>query len=176
VFKVFSLPLAALVFFLTVGIAYAQQDITPPSLVSVSFAPAQVDTSNGPATITITAHVTDDLSGVEDVTLYFRSLESVQHFVLDFDVKKERKSGDAQDGFYVATVTLPQYAAYGDWKMTTFGLTDSAGNYATGIRSFFPDPESHWLPQYDSIRFHNGPVIAPLLSANHLFLPALANF
>ena len=44
--------------------AFAQQDTTPPVLVGLSLDRLQIDTSAGDETITATAHVTDDLSGV----------------------------------------------------------------------------------------------------------------
>ena len=47
--------------------ASALSDTTPPTLVGFSFTPATVDTSNGTASITFTAHITDDLSGVNNV-------------------------------------------------------------------------------------------------------------
>jgi hypothetical protein len=178
--KLASSAIAVTVFvFLFAGVAYAQEDVTPPALVAVSFEPAVIDTSNGPVRITVTVHVTDDLSGIESMTLYFVSLESVQHFILDFDVEENRKSGDPQDGFYVSTVTLPQYSAFGQWKMNTFGLTDRAGNYVTGLPSLAGTPESHWLPAYDGIRFRNGPGerSGPLfVGSKRLFLPAVSSF
>ncbi|HET7514494.1 MAG TPA: hypothetical protein VFJ60_06805, partial [Gaiella sp.] len=39
-------------------------DTSPPSVNSLSLSPASVDVSSGPATVTLTANITDDLSGV----------------------------------------------------------------------------------------------------------------
>ena len=53
--------------------AYAQADTSPPSLVDFSFSPVTVDTSGAPATITVTIHLTDDISGVNAGFLNFTS-------------------------------------------------------------------------------------------------------
>src|SRR6266849_2527571 len=45
------------------GLAQAVQDTTPPVLASLTILPTSVDTSGGPAMVTSTAHITDDVSG-----------------------------------------------------------------------------------------------------------------
>ncbi|HEU0303218.1 MAG TPA: hypothetical protein VFR32_01420, partial [Gaiellaceae bacterium] len=52
--------------------ARAIDDTTPPELLDFDFAPASVDTSGGSATITVTAHMTDDVAGGSQVTLGFQ--------------------------------------------------------------------------------------------------------
>src|SRR5512139_47026 len=51
--------------------APAQADTTPPVLAGFSFSPAAIDTTAGPATVVVTIHATDDLSGVASVRATF---------------------------------------------------------------------------------------------------------
>src|SRR2546427_13228715 len=59
---------SATVFFIissNVPAAFAQSDTTPPTLASFSFAPSDINTTAAPQTVTVTMHLTDDLSGVQ---------------------------------------------------------------------------------------------------------------
>ena len=49
------------------------QDITPPSLVSLSFTPNTIDTSTQDQTVTATMRVTDNLSGYYSGSFRFES-------------------------------------------------------------------------------------------------------
>jgi hypothetical protein len=44
--------------------ANAQDDTTPPTLQALSLSTNMIDTSGGPQVVTVTATITDDLSGV----------------------------------------------------------------------------------------------------------------
>lgn len=171
--KLASSAIAFAVFVLLfAGTAHAQQDITPPSLVAVSFEPAQVDTSAGPQTITVTVHATDDLSGLAYMQISFESLEARQHKELFEYASRALKSGTLQDGYFVITATLPQYSAYGEWEMTSVSLTDSLSNHGGAWKGLTGD-DTNWLPQYDGIRFRNGPMP---VGGKRLFLPAVSSF
>lgn len=111
--------------------ANAQQDITPPALLDVRFEPGQIDTSKGPVTITVTIHVTDDLSGVEWIGFNFGKPGTTQQKGVDISPLKGfgvLLSGNFLDGIYAASMTLPQYSAYGTWQMNYFVLIDNVGN------------------------------------------------
>jgi len=64
--------------------AFAQEDLTPPTLLDVQFDPQTIDTSRGPATITVTVHVTDDLSGMRWVGLFFAKPGTTQRAQIEF--------------------------------------------------------------------------------------------
>lgn len=118
--------LFALTLALFAQVAFAQEDLTPPTLVSVSFEPQTVDTSKGPATITMTAIVTDDLSGVMlgTVTLYNeRTGRTYQIPFLD-----SLADGIDPHGRFLALATFPQYSAYGEYEMTGYWIRDRVGN------------------------------------------------
>jgi len=107
------------------GIAMGQEDTTPPTLHALSCSPSSVDVTNGPQTITCTATITDDLSGVAaeagDI-----ALESPSH-IQDAFSGFEHTSGDQ----YTAELTIPRYAEAGTWRPASFlalYLTDQDGN------------------------------------------------
>jgi hypothetical protein len=107
-------------------------DASPPQLKSFSVSPT-VDTSNGSATVTVTAEVTDDLSGVSEPG-YTHGVPEVR-FASPSGVIADasfgpgtRISGDKNDGVYRATITLPQYSEKGTWTLQWFELVDMVGN------------------------------------------------
>jgi hypothetical protein len=57
----------------------SEQDITPPVLTAFSFTPTTIDTTSGAATVTVTASITDDLSGTATGAVYFYSPSQNQH-------------------------------------------------------------------------------------------------
>ena len=53
------------------------EDVTPPEILEVSIHPAQIDVSDGPATVTITIKVDDDLSGISRGEFLFDSVPGI---------------------------------------------------------------------------------------------------
>lgn len=99
------------------------QDITPPQLPSFTFSPTSIDVSNSSQNITFTARVTDDLSGVRFVTVTFQSPSGTQ-----FNGTATRISGNALDGVYQGTITIPRYSQTGTYNINTVRLTDEVFN------------------------------------------------
>jgi hypothetical protein len=101
--------------------ASAVSDTTPPSLVSVTVSPGAIDVSNSSQDITITAVITDDLSGVStDSNVEVDSPSGDQGWYEYFDLI----SGDT----YSATITIPRYSEAGIWRDWYFELWDNAAN------------------------------------------------
>lgn len=114
------LAVSSLVLALSVSFpASAQSDTTPPQLVSLTVVPNQVDPSAGSQTVTVSAVITDDLSGVSDAAAQVWSPTLGQDAQAPFKLV----SGDS----YVATLTIAQYAEDGIWEVTV-DLNDNAGN------------------------------------------------
>ncbi len=105
--------------------AHALTDTTPPQLVSLSFSPSSVNTATGPATVTVTVEVTDDLSGVRDgsVSVNFQAPTGQSE-----TPTLSLVSGTSLDGIYRATVTFPQYGATGIWTVGPLCVFDNAEN------------------------------------------------
>ena len=106
-------------------------DTTPPTLAGFSFTPTTVDTSNGTATITFTAHITDDISGVSNtndgVTVFADSPSTGAYQATELYLA----SGTSLDGIYTGTITIPQYSEQGTWSINSVHLEDNAGNVST---------------------------------------------
>lgn len=111
--------------------AAAQVDVTPPVIVSLTISPTLIDTSQTSQTVTLTAHITDDLSGLDNATIWFEPL------LYGYEQGKpvtfweySRVAGDAVDGIYAETLILPRYSADGRWRAKYMGITDEVGNTA----------------------------------------------
>lgn len=157
----------ALALLASAHIALAQEDLTPPALLDVQFEPRVVDTSKGPATITVTVHVTDDLSGVKHTALFFHKPGTTQRAQVEFRPGEMPHryfgywlAGDTLSGWYTNTMTLPQYAAYGEWEMNLVVLEDNVGNI---VHLYRPDPGdeqamrgSQWPAIYNGFTFAVG--------------------
>lgn len=171
------LPAMLAVLLLWPSTAQAQEDVTPPVLVDATFEPEVFDTGKSAQTITVTVHMTDDLSGVEHAALFFRNPETTQKNQVGFrpgHALHEPIEGDALNGWYAATMTLPRYSAYGEWEMYSVVLIDNVGNRADFWK---PDNEAEakqgsetWPVLFNSIDFQVSSSSAPQRT---LYLPAL---
>jgi hypothetical protein len=102
----------------------AQSDITPPQLVTLSISPGTVDVSSEPQTVTFTAHVTDELSGVG----YSYGIVWSPSVGQQVDFLFNRVEGDAHDGTYLGQALIPQYAEAGTWQVRYLRFYDAVGN------------------------------------------------
>lgn len=112
-------------------VAHAQEDLTPPTLLDVQFSPETIDTSSGPVTVTVSVHVTDDLSGVQWVVLGFRKPGTTQSIKIDIVPSAswgKLIGGDNLNGTYQSDMVLPRYSAYGEWELYYTVLVDNVGN------------------------------------------------
>jgi hypothetical protein len=108
-------------------------DSTTPTLVSFSFTPTVVDTSTQPATITVTACITDAGAGVAtssddpfDCSVHFISPSRQQAFArLGW---WQFVSGDTHDATYQSTFALPLHSDQGTWQVKQVHLGDRIGN------------------------------------------------
>ena len=127
-------------------------DTTLPQLASLSLSPTTVDTSLSSQSITVTARLTDDLSGMgvsgpgysprAGASATFYSPTKLQSASVSLNWTN-RVSGDALDGVYSGPVILPRFSEPGVWTLDRFEILDGVGNpsYLTGsdlFRSRFP--------------------------------------
>jgi hypothetical protein len=178
----------AVVLFAALGFTvYAQGDITAPVLAELTIEPSWVDTSTGPQTITVTVSLTDDLSGVSYGELQFRpAVGTTQYFVIFLD-DRNIVSGDGFHNIYVATHTMPQYAAEGRWELSFAGTTDNVGNVAHYTEESDPlliyryfvnreDSEPEPVPEptpYPTVAPTPVPTPEPQLSNHAVYIPSL---
>jgi hypothetical protein len=109
---------------------YAKSDTEAPQLQSLSWSPSSVNTSAGAQSITVTAGVTDDLSGLDvsnlnQFEIRFRS-PSYSQFV--DAVASNLVSGSAIDCVVSGSMTLPAFAESGVWTVEYVMLRDQVGN------------------------------------------------
>jgi hypothetical protein len=102
-------------------------DTTPPHLISLSFDPAVIDTSSGPQQITVTARITDDLSGFETSGVTFFS-PSGQTISGTFHASN-RTSGDGLDGVYQVQIDVPRFSELGTWRVINILAGDATRNF-----------------------------------------------
>ncbi len=126
------------------------QDVIPPTLVAFDFTPKSVDTTNSSREITLTAHVTDNLSGLNFLFVQFKGPTTNQYLSVWFQAA-QRISGSAQDGFYQTVATLPAYSEYGTWSIVSVEMRDDLGNDA-----FFGSPSEVAALGFPAT-FTNGP-------------------
>jgi hypothetical protein len=112
-------------------------DTTAPTLADFSFTPNSVDTSTGAQTITVSAHILDDLAGnagdgyTSSPTQVRFVSPSGQQNVTAMLAGYNRVSGTATDGYYEYVLTLPRYSEQGTWHIDYMILVDQVGNTRT---------------------------------------------
>lgn len=102
-------------------------DAEDPVLTSFSFAPAAVDVSMGPATVTVTFQVTDDVSGVVRANVTFQSpskaVSLMAHGALIM--------GTPVSGTFEGAISVPLGAETGVWTVQEVVLEDAVGRAVT---------------------------------------------
>jgi conserved repeat domain/conserved repeat domain/conserved repeat domain/conserved repeat domain/conserved repeat domain len=102
-------------------------DLVGPAMDSFGISPTTVDVTASSQTITATAHLTDDKSGVADVQVRYLSPSGHQSIVFRFTAS-DRTSGDANDGDYATTAVVDTYRESGAWQVSQASTTDVVGN------------------------------------------------
>lgn len=102
-------------------------DQTFPVFHSLTLSPSTVSVANGAQTVTVTANLTDDRSGVGSFDFTATSPDGQRQVGCSASAPS---AGDMLNGTWTCTVTIPADAAAGDWKITV-RATDRAFNYQT---------------------------------------------
>lgn len=106
-------------------------DLRAPVLAELSLAPVDVVTLQEAQSIVVTAHVTDDWSGVHTLGLSFGPDGGGSQSVSVWLNWNNRISGDEWNGVYRGWLTVPQYSAGGGWHLRYVSLRDGVGNLVT---------------------------------------------
>jgi len=101
-------------------------DVTPPTLVDLAF-PSGVDTSASDQNVTVTADVTDDISGFNYLYVYFKSPSGFQTNNAYVD-SSGIIAGSMRSGRFIGNVTFPKYSEQGIWTVDGAYIKDQAGN------------------------------------------------
>jgi hypothetical protein len=102
----------------------SQQDITPPTLISFTFTPTSVNTTTSSANVTVTAQLSDDLSGVQNSEVDFTNPSGT----LSEGAYLYLISGTNLNGTYQGQVVIPAYAEPGTWTAQIYA-SDNDSNF-----------------------------------------------
>ncbi len=116
---IFAIPL-------TIDLNAQVEDTTPPELVEFSFTPTTVDVSSAPQMVACILRITDDLSGFKYGIWRFTSPSGEYHTLPS--IGWVILSGDARDGVYRATLTVPAFSEAGLWYIPELEIRDAVGN------------------------------------------------
>ena len=109
----------------------AAVDANAPVLASLAITPTTVDTSAGPAVVTMTARLTDETSpsigGAAPLSRIVLTGPGGQQQAIAYLSQAQRISGTAADGVYRSTLTIPWHAEPGRWSASAV-LVDISGN------------------------------------------------
>jgi hypothetical protein len=120
----------------TITFILASTDTEAPGLVSLGISPTEVDVSNASASITVTARITDNMSGnaggnysSSPSQIRFRSPSGNQSAtaILAYNLV----SGTSTDGQYSYEINFPQFSESGIWTVDYVLLVDQVGNMKT---------------------------------------------
>ena len=106
---------------------YAQEDITPPEVVELSFDPTTIVDNSTSQPVTFTLHITDDSSGFQTASWHLVS-PSDQIFYTVSITGGDRISGTGLDGVYAKVVDLPAGSETGTWHVARVRAADAEGN------------------------------------------------
>jgi hypothetical protein len=123
----YGTDIAALGFPTSLEVDSQPEDTTPPQLEGFAFSPSTIDVSGGAQTVTVTVHVTDDLSGFGSGSVSFVSPLGGQYRGASIQVSN-LVGGNVHDGTYQADVVFPQFSKAGTWQVYAFYMWDSVGN------------------------------------------------
>ena len=123
----------------TFTVTSATPDTTPPMMTGLTITPF-VNTSLGPATVTVNLSATDNLTGLDFVAgskspdlngAYLEFVSPSGHQFLYGSVYNgfTPLGGTSLSGTWQVKLTMPQYSEGGDWNLTYVGLRDAAGNF-----------------------------------------------
>nr|WP_256376189.1 Calx-beta domain-containing protein [Dolichospermum sp. UHCC 0259] len=115
-------------------------DAVPPELLSIIVSPEQVNTSNNSANIEVNVQITDNLSGLQYLSIVFVSPSGEQTIYSTIWANYDRVSGDSLNGVYRKQLSLPQNSENGNWQVRDISLYDNVGNDKYFTRSELTNP------------------------------------
>ena len=105
--------------------AQAVDDTTPPELIAFNFEPKIIDVSAGPASVTFTLTIIDDLSGFDWACFYFVSPSGEQY---QGRCVNSNDLTDEINKVYTVIHEFPEHMEAGTWRLDGFDLADKVTN------------------------------------------------
>lgn len=145
------------------SVTSSQSDITAPALSAFSISTSQVDVNQGPATVSISATASDDLSGIDQLEVWlYHPVTASLHLLLPVTLT----SGTFTSGTWTAQATIPKEYPSETYAVNII-LRDKALNQAIyGPNSTLETPGgdlfmaiqgggAYWRWAYQNIRPHS---------------------
>jgi hypothetical protein len=128
-------------------------DENAPHVVSVTISPSSIDTSASAATVTVTVHAVDDLSGLAINGFAEPWMQYGVYFLSPSQQMVEGKlrfvSGTERDAIFEATMTVPRYSEQGTWRLNQVSVRDNALNWN------YLHPQVADSPTFEVVRTQN---------------------
>ncbi|HEY6391021.1 MAG TPA: Ig-like domain repeat protein [Bryobacteraceae bacterium] len=115
----FCVALLALV---STGVSFAEDDTTPPELKALRISPAEIQTSAGPAEVTLNFTITDDASGANYFEAVFTDPSGGERRSASGKFNPTRSLTES------AKITFPRFSNGGEWELSRVFISDAAGN------------------------------------------------
>ncbi len=141
-------------------------DTAPPVLTAFTFTPTAVNVTTGFAAVTVTAQITDNLSGVAYADVIFESPSASQTAECNFLLI----TGSNLNGTYQCGATIPAYSAPGVWSVESVYVQDNDGN---GKVYYTSDLQSLGFPA--ALQVTSNPDTAPPVLTAFTFTPTAVN-
>ncbi len=121
-------------------------DSGAPTLESLEFLPATVDTSTGNKKVVVKMHLIDDNTGVSSANLSFTSPSGgsslmagfyfnaftgeypINSMTYPYEPTNALVSGSSADGIFQAELVFPPSSEIGDWKLSSINISDKINN------------------------------------------------
>src|SRR5258708_4134525 len=116
-------------------------------LTSFTFSPMAVNTKTSSASVTVTAQVTDNLSGIEEVDTEFLSPLGDQYQQCGMSLYSVTRVKTC----YQSIITIPAYSEAGTWSVDSVYVQDNVGNwqqYRSEERRVGKECRSRWSPYH----------------------------
>ncbi|HEY3492842.1 MAG TPA: carboxypeptidase-like regulatory domain-containing protein, partial [Solirubrobacterales bacterium] len=109
----------------TVTVAGEKADEEAPMIDAIAVEPETIDTTGTSRTVTVFAHITDDLAGVKQVGVSFGSPNGNVAYT---GWAYKPVSGSSTDGIYEIQVSFQPFSEVGTWDIIGISLDDAAGH------------------------------------------------
>jgi hypothetical protein len=106
------------------------EDSQPPQLHSLTIEPTEIDTTSSDQFVTVTAHLSDDLAGLESGAANLITLVSPEGNQETY-ATLTRVSGSDLDGTFEGILTFRRFCQAGTWDVKSLRLEDRAGHRVT---------------------------------------------
>lgn len=108
----------------------SEEDIVAPEITSIAVTPTSLDVTSEAGKFDATITATDNLSGVRQISMQYRSPSGSQYLYFSASAY-HRTSGTAQDGTYATSAQVSVDKEAGTYTLQTVTIQDEIGNYTS---------------------------------------------